>query len=216
MKLFADTADVEEIRKLSDLGIIDGVTTNPSLVAKTGKKFSEVVDQIVEIVDGPISTEVISTDAEGMAMEGRKLASIHDNIVVKVPTTPAGLKATRRLAAEGINVNMTLCFSANQALLSAKAGAAYVSPFIGRLDDIHHVGMDIIGEILAIYENYDFETEVLVASVRSPLHVQDAAVLGADVCTCPPKILWQMMKHPLTDIGLAKFLEDWEKVPKEA
>jgi transaldolase len=214
MKLYADTADVAEIRKLNDLGIIDGVTTNPSLVAKTGKKFKEVVDEIVEIVNGPISTEVIATDAEGMVMEGRELSRIHENIVVKVPTTPAGLKATRRLSAEDVRVNMTLCFSANQAILCAKAGAAYVSPFIGRLDDIHHIGMDIIEQIVAIYENYDFETEVLVASVRGPLHVQEAAVLGADVCTCPPKVLWQMMRHPLTDIGLEKFLADWESVPK--
>jgi transaldolase len=215
MKLFADTADTAEIEKLADAGIIDGVTTNPSLVAQTGKKFREVVDEILAIVDGPISTEVVSTDCEGMLREAHELAPIHENIVIKVPTIPEGLKASKRLSGEGIKVNMTLCFSPNQALLCAKAGAAYVSPFIGRLDDIHQVGMGIIEEIVEIYANYDFETEVLVASIRNPLHVQEAAILGADVCTCPPKILWQMMKHPLTDIGLAKFLADWEKVPKE-
>ena len=215
MKLFADTADTDELRKLADAGIIDGVTTNPSLVAKTGKKFRQVVDEILEIVDGPISTEVVSVEAEGMLTEARELAAIHENIVVKIPTIPEGLKAAKQCSSEGIKVNMTLCFSANQALLCAKAGATYVSPFIGRLDDIHHVGMEVIEEIVAIYENFDYETEVLVASVRSPLHVQEAAIIGADVCTCPPKTLWQMMKHPLTDIGLAKFLADWEKVPKD-
>jgi transaldolase len=213
MKLFADTADVAEIRKLNEYGIIDGVTTNPSLIAKEGRKFRDVVEEIAGIVDGPISAEVVSIDAEGMVAEGRELAKINDNIVIKVPTIPEGLKATRILTDEGIPVNMTLCFSANQALLSAKAGAAYISPFVGRLDDIHIVGMGIIEEIVEIYANYDFDTEILVASIRSPLHVQDAAILGADVATCPPKILYQMMRHPLTDIGLAKFLKDWESVP---
>ena len=215
MKLFADTADTDELKKLADAGIIDGVTTNPSLVAKTGKKFRQVVDEILEIVDGPISTEVVSVEAEGMLTEARELAAIHENIVVKIPTIPEGLKAAKQCSSEGIKVNMTLCFSALQALLCAKAGATYVSPFIGRLDDIHHVGMEVIEEIVAIYENFDYETEVLVASVRSPLHIQDAALIGADVATCPPKTLWQMMKHPLTDIGLEKFLADWEKVPKD-
>ncbi len=214
MKLFADTADVDEIRKLNDLGIIDGVTTNPSLIAREGRKFEVVVREIAEIVDGPISAEVVSTDAEGMVAEGRELAKIHPNIVVKIPTILEGLKATRILSGEEIPVNMTLCFAATQALLCAKAGAAYISPFVGRLDDIHTVGMGLIEEIVEIYANYDFETEILVASIRSPLHVQDAALLGADVATCPPKTLYQMMQHPLTDIGLAKFLKDWESVPK--
>ncbi len=214
MKLFADTADVEEIRKLNDLGIIDGVTTNPSLIAKEGRKFEEVVQEIAEIVDGPISAEVVSVKAEGMVAEGRELAKLHPNIVVKIPTILEGLKATRILANEGTPVNMTLCFSATQALLCAKAGAAYISPFVGRLDDIHTAGMGLIEEIVTIYSNYDFETEVLVASIRSPLHVLDAAILGADVATCPPKTIYQMMAHPLTDIGLAKFLADWESVPK--
>ncbi len=214
MKLFADTADVDEIRKLNDLGIIDGVTTNPSLIAREGRKFEEVVREIAEIVDGPISAEVVSTDAEGMIAEGRELAKIHPNIVVKIPTILEGLKATRILSGEEIPVNMTLCFAATQALLCAKAGAAYISPFVGRLDDIHTVGMGLIEEIVEIYANYGFDTEILVASIRSPLHVQDAAILGADVATCPPKILYQMMQHPLTDIGLAKFLKDWESVPR--
>lgn len=215
MKIFVDTANVEEIRELADLGIIDGVTTNPSLIAKTGRKFRDVVQEIVAIVDGPISAEVISVDAPGMIAEGRELVKIHPNIVVKVPTTPAGLRATKTLSQDGINVNMTLCFSANQALLCAKVGAAYVSPFVGRLDDIHHVGMDLIAEMVEIYSNYDFDTEILVASIRSPLHVQESAVLGADVATIPPQIIHQMMKHPLTDSGLAKFLADWEGVPKD-
>lgn len=214
MKLFADTADIAEIRKLNDLGIIDGVTTNPSLIAKEGRKFEEVVREIAEIVDGPISAEVVSVEAGGMVAEGRKLAKLHKNIVVKIPTILEGLKATRILSDEGTPVNMTLCFSATQALLCAKAGAMYVSPFVGRLDDIHTVGMGLIEEIVEIYANYDFDTEILVASIRSPLHVQDAAILGADVATCPPKIFYQMMKHPLTDIGLDKFLADWESVPK--
>ena len=214
MKLFADTANIDEIRELNEFGIIDGVTTNPSLIAKEGRKFEEVVEEITSIVDGPISAEVVSVDAEGMVKEGKVVAAIPENIVVKIPTIPEGLKACSRLAEDGIPVNMTLCFSPNQALLCAKAGAAYVSPFIGRLDDIHQVGMEIVEQIVEIYMNYDFDTEVLVASIRSPLHVQEAAVLGADVATCPPKILWQMMKHPLTDIGLAKFLADWESVPK--
>jgi transaldolase len=214
MKLFADTADVDEIRKLNDLGIIDGVTTNPSLIAKEGRKFEEVVQEIAGIVDGPISAEVVSVEAEGMVAEGRELAKLHENIVIKIPTILEGLKATRILADEGTPVNMTLCFSATQALLCAKAGAAYISPFVGRLDDIHTVGMGLIEEIVEIYSNYDFDTEILVASVRSPLHVLDAAILGADVATCPPKTIYQMMAHPLTDIGLEKFLKDWESVPK--
>jgi len=215
MLLFADTADTDELRELADLGIIDGVTTNPSLIAKTGRSFSEVVEEIVSIIDGPISAEVISTEAEGMVAEGRKFAAIHPNIVVKVPTIPAGLKATRLLRDEGIRVNMTLCFSAGQALLCAKAGATYVSPFIGRLDDINQFGMGIIEEICEIYANYDYQTDVLVASIRSPLQVKESALLGADIATCPPKILHQMMRHPLTDIGLEKFLADHRKAQGE-
>jgi len=209
MKLYADTADLEEIRKLAAIGIIDGVTTNPSLVAKTGMSRDDAVAEIAKLVDGPISSEVVSTQADEMYAEGVEAAKIGDNVVIKLPTTPDGLQAAKRLRAEGIGVNMTLCFSANQALLCAKVGASYVSPFIGRLDDIHQVGMGIIAEIVEIFGNYDYETEILVASVRSPLHVQEAAVLGADICTCPPKVLWQMMKHPLTDIGLEKFLADY-------
>lgn len=211
MKLFVDTADIEDIRQLAAIGIIDGVTTNPSLVAKSGKTRDEVVAEIAEIVDGPISSEVVATEWEAMVAEGKEVAAVHPNIVVKIPTTPDGLRATKLLADEGIRVNMTLCFAANQALLCAKVGAAYVSPFVGRLDDIHQPGMQLIEEIVTIYENYDFDTEVLVASVRNPLHVQEAALMGADVCTCPPKTIWQMMKHPLTDIGLEKFLADYRK-----
>ncbi|MCU0725929.1 MAG: fructose-6-phosphate aldolase [Planctomycetes bacterium] len=214
MQLFVDTADISEIRKLAELGIVDGVTTNPSLVAKTGKKFRQVVDEILAVVDGPISTEVISVKAEEMVKEGKELAAIHPNIVVKVPMIAEGLKACRILSEEGVQVNMTLVFAANQALLCAKAGAAYVSPFIGRLDDIHHTGMEVIEDIVAIFDNYDFDTECLVASIRNPLHVQEAAVLGAHVATCPPSVLWQMVKHPLTDLGLERFLKDWESVPR--
>jgi transaldolase len=212
MKLFADTADTTELRALADLGIIDGVTTNPSLIAKTGRSFAEVVEEIVSIIDGPISAEVISTEAEAMVKEGRENAAIHPNIVVKIPTIPEGLKATRILREEGIKVNMTLCFSANQALLCAKAGATYVSPFIGRLDDIGQEGMQLIEDICEIYANYEsLTTEVLVASVRHPMHVVEAARLGADICTIPPAVLKKLAQHPLTDKGLAAFLADWEK-----
>lgn len=215
MKLFVDTAEIEDIRELAAIGIIDGVTTNPSLVAKSGRSRDEVVAEIADLVDGPISAEVVATEWEAMVEEGKHVAQIHPNIVVKVPTTPDGLRATRLLAEEGIRVNMTLCFAANQALLCAKVGAAFVSPFVGRLDDAHHVGMTIIEEIVAIYDNYDYDTEVLVASIRSPLHVQEAALLGAEVCTCPPSVIRQMMKHPLTDIGLEKFLADYRKTLKK-
>ena len=208
MKLFVDTADLAEIRKLAEIGIIDGVTTNPSLVMKSGRSRDDVVKEIASIVDGPISSEVLATEADAMVREGLDIAKAHPNIVVKVPTTADGLKATRLLREEGVKVNMTLCFSPNQALLCAKVGASYVSPFIGRLDDIHAVGMDVIAQIVEIYANYDYDTEILVASVRTPLHVQEAALLGADVCTCPPSVIWQMVKHPLTDIGLEKFLAD--------
>jgi transaldolase len=211
MKLYADTADIEEIRKLADIGIIDGVTTNPSLLAKVGLQRDEAIATITALVDGPVSSEVISTEADAMIAEGREAAKVADNVVVKIPTTPDGLKACKQLSSEGIKVNMTLCFSATQAMLTAKCGAAYVSPFIGRLDDIHQVGMEIISHITEIFANYDYDTEIIVASVRTPLHVRDSAVLGADICTCPPKVLWQIMKHPLTDIGLEKFLADAKK-----
>ena len=213
MKFFLDTANVDEIRQAADLGLLDGVTTNPSLVAKEGRPFEELIHEICEIVQGPVSAEVLATEADAIVEEGRRIASIHEHVVVKCPLIRDGIKATRALSDEGIRVNVTLCFSPMQALLAAKAGAAYVSPFVGRLDDIHTVGMGVIEEIVEIFMNYDFETEILVASVRSPLHVQEAAVMGAHVATCPPKTLYQMMKHPLTDIGLAKFLKDWESVP---
>ena len=213
MKFFIDTADIGEIREAHDLGLVDGVTTNPSLVAKTGKPFKKVAEEILKIVDGPISLEVVATDVEGMLKEARTLAKIHKNVVPKIPLTPNGLKAVKILSGEGIKINQTLCFSATQALLSAKAGAAYVSPFIGRLDDISHTGMNLIQDIVQIYENYKFKTEVLVASIRHPLHVLEAALIGAHVATMPFKVMIQLAQHPLTDIGLNKFLEDWKKVP---
>lgn len=214
MKLFIDTADIEEIRKAYELGVIDGVTTNPSLIAKEGKSLECVVKEICEIVNGPISAEVISLDAEGMLKEARELSKIHPNIVIKVPMTPEGLKATKRLYAEGIKTNVTLIFSANQALLAAKAGATYVSPFVGRIDDTGGNGMDLVREIVPLYRNYGFKTEIIVASVRNPLHVKEAALCGAHIATVPYKVIYQMAKHPLTDDGIAKFLEDWKKVPK--
>lgn len=210
MKFFIDTAHVEEIREGVAYGLVDGVTTNPSLVAKTGRGFREVIEEIVTIVDGPISAEVVSTDCEGMLKEGRELAKIHDNIVIKVPLIAEGLKASRRFAAEGIKTNVTLCFSASQALLAAKAGATYVSPFVGRLDDISHNGMELVAQILEVYDNYGFDTEVIVASVRNPLHVLDAARMGAHIATIPLGVMKQLMKHPLTDVGLEKFLSDWK------
>ncbi len=211
MKLFLDTANIDEIREAASLGVIDGVTTNPSLVAKEGRSLEEVAAEICEIVDGPISLEVVSTEAEPMLEEARGLAAIHENAVVKLPTTPEGLKALRVLSREGIRVNMTLVFQASQALLVAKNGAAYVSPFIGRLDDVSNDGLNLIADIVTIYENYGFPTEVLVASVRSPVHVVEAAKLGAHVCTLPYKVFQQLLKHPLTDIGLEKFLADHRK-----
>ncbi len=214
MKLFLDTANIDEIRTAASWGIVDGVTTNPSLVAKEGRKFTDVLQEIVSIVDGPISAEVISTKAEDMVKEGRELAKIHPNIYVKVPTIPEGLRATKQLSSEGIRVNMTLVFSSMQALLCAKVGAAFVSPFIGRLDDYSETGMEIISEICQIYRNYGYKTEVLVASVRHPVHVKEAALLGANICTMPFSVMEKLPKHPLTDIGLAKFLADWQKVPK--
>ena len=211
MKFFIDTANIAEIKEAASLGVLDGVTTNPSLVAKEGKDFRKLLEEICAIVDGPISAEVISTDFDGIMREGRDLAKIHKNIVVKVPLIKEGLKAVKAFKAEGIRTNVTLCFSPTQALVAAKAGACYISPFIGRLDDISHTGMDLIRQIVTIYRNYQFETQVLVASVRHPLHVVEAAMIGADVCTIPFKVIEQLMKHPLTDIGLQKFLEDWNK-----
>jgi transaldolase len=214
MKFFIDTADIKEIREASAMGLVDGVTTNPSLVAKTGKKFRDVLLEICDIVKGPVSAEVVSTQYDGMMKEAREYAALRPNIVVKIPLIAEGLKAVRTCADEGIKTNVTLCFSATQALLAAKAGASYISPFVGRLDDISTNGMQLIGEIVQIYDNYAFETEVLVASVRHPMHVHEAAMMGAHVMTAPLSVLLQLCKHPLTDLGLAKFLSDWEKVPK--
>ena len=215
MKFFLDTANVKEIQEAASLGLLDGVTTNPSLVAKEGRSFKEMLIEICNIVDGPISAEVVSLEADAMVKEGKELAKIHKNIVVKVPLIAEGLKATKRMAAEGIKVNVTLCFSPTQALLAAKAGAWCVSPFIGRLDDISSNGMELIRQILTIYRNYDFKTQVLVASVRHPQHVVEAALAGGHICTMPFSIFQQMVKHPLTDSGLKKFLADWETQAKK-
>lgn len=211
MKFFIDTADIDEIRDLAATGLVDGVTTNPSLIAKSGRNFLEVVEEICGVVEGPVSAECVALDHETMLAEGRKLAKIADNITVKVPLTPDGLKTCRVLSDEGTMVNVTLCFSAAQALLAAKAGATFISPFVGRLDDIGQDGLDLIGEICEIYSNYDFGTEVLVASIRGPLHVVTAARMGADVATLPPGVLRAMYKHPLTDKGLDAFMADWAK-----
>jgi len=214
MKFFIDTADVNEIREANALGVLDGVTTNPTLVAKSGRNFIEVLKEITEIVDGPISAEVVSLDHEGMIREAVELAAIHPNIVVKVPMTPEGLKAVKALHGKGIKTNVTLIFSPLQALLAAKAGASYVSPFVGRLDDISQDGMGIVEEIRTIFDNYGYEAEIIVASVRNPIHVLNAALIGADIATIPYSVIAQLSKHPLTDIGIEKFLKDWEKVPK--
>ncbi len=214
MKFFVDTADVKEIREAASMGLADGVTTNPSLVAKSGRKFEEVLLEICDIVKGPVSAEVTAVEHDAIMVEARHLAKLRSNIVVKIPLIAEGLKAVRTCTEEGIKTNVTLCFSATQALLAAKAGATYISPFVGRLDDIATDGMQLIGEILEIYDNYGFETEVLVASVRGPMHVQQAARMGAHIATCPLSVLLQLAKHPLTDLGLEKFLKDWEKVPK--
>ena len=211
MKFFIDTANIDEIKKANALGMVDGVTTNPSLVAKEGREFKGLIKEICDIVDGPVSAEVVSTDAEGMVKEAGELAKLADNIVVKIPMLEEGLKAVKILAQEGINTNVTLCFSAIQALMAAKAGAAYISPFVGRLDDIGHIGMELVEEIITIYDNYGFETEVIVASVRNPIHVLEAALMGADIATIPFKVIQQLTKHPLTDIGVEKFLADWKK-----
>jgi transaldolase len=214
MKFFIDTANIEEIRKAWDLGVIDGVTTNPSLISKEGKDPIKLLREICAIVNGPVSAEAVTMTADEMVKEAKSLSKIHKNIVVKIPMLEEGLKAVKKLSAMGIKTNVTLVFSSSQALLAAKAGATFVSPFVGRLDDISHVGMDIVGDILDIYENYMFSTEVIVASIRNPLHVVDAARMGAHIATIPYSVIIQLLKHPLTDIGLKKFLKDWEKVPK--
>lgn len=211
MKFFIDTANIEEIKEAASYGLLDGVTTNPSLVAKEGKNFRELLDEIIKIVDGPISAEVVSTDYDGIMKEAHELAKIHKNIVVKVPLIKEGIKAVKSLSDEGINTNVTLCFSPSQALLAAKAGATYISPFVGRLDDISHDGMALVQQIIQIYENYNFKTQVLVASVRHPLHLVDAALMGAHVVTMPFDVIEKLFKHPLTDLGLEKFLSDWKK-----
>jgi transaldolase len=214
MKIFIDTANLDEIRSAASMGILDGVTTNPSLVAKEGMDFRELLKEICAIVNGDISAEVIATDAEGMLKEGRELAKVHDNIVVKVPLTEDGLRAVKKFAAEGIRTNVTLCFSPNQALLAAKAGAYIISPFVGRLDDISSNGMDLIQQILTIYWNYQFQTQVLVASIRHPMHVVESATMGAHIATMPYKVLTGLLRHPLTDIGLERFLQDWKKTAR--
>jgi transaldolase len=216
MKIFIDTANIQEIRQANSWGFLDGVTTNPSLVAATKRAFREVIEEICAEITGPVNVEVIAKDSPGMVREGRELAKLANNIVLKIPMTPPGIQATRQLSGEGIKVNITLVFSPLQALLAAKAGASYASPFIGRLDDISHTGMDLISDIVTIYENYSFPTEVIVASIRHPLHVLDAARIGAGICTIPLKVIELMFKHPLTEIGLQKFLNDWEKIPKSS
>ncbi len=210
MKFFADTAEISEIRDLAATGLLDGVTTNPSLIHKSGRDFVEVVGEIASVVQGPVSAEVVALDYEGMMREAEVLRKIADNIAIKVPLTPAGLKACKALTADGAMVNVTLCFSSAQALLAAKAGATFISPFVGRHDDVGFDGMELIADIRLIYDNYDFPTQILVASVRHPMHVVQAAKIGADVMTAPPKIIWQLFKHPLTDAGIASFLKDWE------
>ena len=214
MQFFIDTADVNEIREAESLGILDGVTTNPTLISRTGRPFKETIEEICSIVKGPVSAEVVSVDTDGIIKEGRELAKIADNIVVKVPLIKDGLKAVKALTSEGIKVNVTLCFSSNQALLAAKAGGTYISPFVGRLDDKGHTGMEVVDEIRTIYDNYGFETQIIVASIRNPLHVRDAALMGADIATIPFAVFNNIVKHPLTDAGLESFLADWEKVPK--
>ena len=215
MKIFLDTAKIEEIKQAVDMGLCDGVTTNPSLVAKTGKSFEEVIKEITETVDGPISLEVTAEDSEGMITQARELAAKAPNVVVKIPMTKEGIKAVKTLESEGIHTNVTLIFQPAQALIAAKAGASYVSPFIGRLDDISSEGMMIVRDIMEIFFNYDFKTQVIVASVRHPMHVHEAALAGADICTIPFPVLMKLFNHPLTDIGIKRFLEDWKKVPKQ-
>ncbi|MFQ5896156.1 MAG: fructose-6-phosphate aldolase [Nitrospinota bacterium] len=211
MKLFIDTGNVDEVREAAQLGILDGVTTNPTLLSKEGRDPRKVLEEVCGLVEGPVNAEVVAEDFEGMVVEGRELAAIRENIVVKVPMTAEGIKAVKRLREEGIETNVTLCFSPAQALLAAKAGASYVSPFIGRLDDVSHQGMALVRDIITIFDNYDFSTQVIVASVRHPLHVVEAALAGADVATVPFAVIGQLLKHPLTDIGLERFLRDWER-----
>ncbi|MGH9868624.1 MAG: fructose-6-phosphate aldolase [Candidatus Polarisedimenticolia bacterium] len=212
MKLFLDTGSIDEIKAAAATGVLDGITTNPSLVAKEGRDFRQLVAEICEIVDGPVSAEVTEADTEGMVRQGMELSTIHRNVVVKVPLFKEGIMAVKKLSSKGVKVNVTLCFSATQALLAAKAGATYISPFIGRLDDISHVGMDLIRDIRVIYDNYDFQTQILTASVRHPVHVLEAALAGSDVATMPYKVFEALFKHPLTDIGNEKFLADWKKL----
>ena len=212
MKFFADTSNIDDIKELADLGLLDGVTTNPSIIAKSGRQFIPLIEEICSIVPGPVSAEVASTDYETMLKEGKKLAKIADNVAVKVPLTPAGLRVCKELSDNGTMVNVTLCFSAGQAILAAKAGATFISPFVGRLDDISQDGLDLIADIVTIYNQYDnFNTEVLVASVRHPMHIIESAKMGAHVVTCPPAVIKQLFNHPLTDKGLAAFVEDWKK-----
>ncbi len=212
MQFFIDTANIDEIKAANDLGLLDGVTTNPTLVSKEGREFKELIQEICSIVDGPVNAEVVSTDAEGMITEARELVKLADNIVVKIPLIEEGLKAVKTLTGESIKTNVTLCFSPTQALMAAKAGAAYISPFVGRLDDLSNRGMDLVEEIITIYENYGYETEIIVASIRNPVHVLDAALMGADIATMPFKVINQLIRHPLTDIGLENFLADWKKM----
>jgi transaldolase len=214
MKIFIDTANIEEIKKAKELGVLDGVTTNPTLVSKENRDFVELIKEIAFLVDGPISAEVVSLDYEGMLKEAKSLSKIHKNIVIKVPLTEEGLRATKSLSEEGIRCNVTLCFSATQALLAAKAKAAYISPFIGRLDDISCRGMELVQQIRKIYDNYGFKTEIIVASIRHPLHVLEAALVGADIATIPYEVIEKLTRHPLTDIGIKRFLDDWKKVPE--
>ena len=214
MKFFIDTANIEEIKEAKRLGVIDGVTTNPTLISKEGRKAEDLLQEICSLIDGPVSAEVVSPDSEGMVKEARKLAKLGDNIVVKVPITKEGMKAVKMLTAEGIKTNMTLVFSPSQALLAAKVGATFCSPFIGRLDDVSHVGMDLVREIITIYENYGFETQLIVASIRNPLHVVDAALAGAPIATIPFAVIERLVKHPLTDVGVKRFLDDWKKIPR--
>lgn len=215
MKFFIDTANLSEIKEAKSLGLIDGVTTNPTLVSKEGREFKKLVYEICEVVDGPVSAEVVATEEEGMIKEAKELIKIHKHVVVKIPMIPEGLKAVRRLAEKGVRINVTLVFSPTQAILAAKAGATYVSPFVGRLDDVSEMGMGLIEQIVKIYKNYNFQTQVLVASVRNPVHVVQAALMGADVVTLPFAVLKQLPKHPLTDVGLKKFLADWEKLQQK-
>lgn len=212
MKFFIDTANIEEIKKANDLGLLDGVTTNPTLVSREGREFKDLIKEICSIVEGPVNAEVVSTDTEGMLKEARELVTLADNIVVKIPLIKEGLRAVKTLTGEGIRTNVTLCFSPLQALMAAKAGASYISPFVGRLDDISHKGMDLVEQIVTIYDNYGFHTEVIVASIRNPVHVLDAALMGADISTIPYKVMEQLIKHPLTDSGLESFLADWKKM----